>query len=324
MVIKKKRELTSDENYELALNFIKKQEYNHQIEEVKRLKTDIVGIDWLFGGGVPYGRIVEIFGGEGSGKSTLCLEIAKVFQSLGKCVLYADFEHTLDLSYIRNIGLNVDSTKLWICHQPYCLEFGADAIIKLVETGRIGLVIIDSVPSMVPKDELEGKMVDTTVALQARLLAKLLRRLVGLLSRTQTTVLFINQVRDRIGWDARWNPITTPGGRALKFYASVRLELKLRKSDEDGASGHRVFLRKQKTSSLQSGAVEFSINKRGIDKMEHFKTCLLNLGIVKIRTGVYHVDEIKIGREDSLNKYVKDNKEELTKMLYDVWNNDVS
>lgn len=302
-VYKKKVEAVKKDpkdTYEQALTLLKKAGHFVYEQVRERVRTGIVGFDWLLGGGLPSGKIVEVYGFEHSGKSTFAAEAAKAVQAIGKRVLYIDFEHAVDYTYFKRIGVDMENDKLWLFDQPFCLEDGMQVAIDLVSTGEIGLLIVDSVAAMTPKAELEGEMADQQIGLQARLMGKALRKLTGLLNTRNTIALFINQQRDRIGPDARWNPTTQPGGRALKFFASVRIELKrIGKSEEEQqGSRHRALLKKQKCAVNQRGVVEFEIGPAGIDRLKHLKQCLLTTGTVENRAGSYFFGDKKLARGD--------------------------
>jgi recombination protein RecA len=309
---------TEDVFYD-ALKHLRKKEgmFLETYEEISRLPTEVVGFDWLLGGGVPLGRIVEIFGLEGSGKTTVAAEIAKTFQRSGRRVIYLDYEHSVDLQWFSKLGVDCsDDSDRWLFEQPMCLEEGMDAVIKLVATGGIGLVIFDSVASMAPKAEVEGQVVDNSIGLQARKMGQSLRSLVGLLGKHDTTALFINQLRFRIGSFSTYNPYITPGGLSLKFHSSVRLELKKLKKPT-----HRAKLVKQKTAPLQIGQVEFDITKDGIDHEQHLISCLVKT-VVKNKAGSYFFEGEKIARgEEELTQYVKDDehKQMLVTALMAFW-----
>lgn len=273
-----------------ALKFLKKNKLIVETDEkIKRVRTDIVGIDWLLGGGMPRGRVVEIYGAESAGKTTLAAEIIKPFQD--RCAIYVDFEHSVDLHWFSKIGVQRDDEKKWLFMQPDYLEIGVDAVIKVIDTGQVGIVVFDSVAAMIPKAELEGDIADNSVALQARKIGQSLRKLVGALNRHNTTALFINQLRDKIGGFNPFNSGVTPGGKALKFYSSIRLEMKKGKGTD-----RVITLRKQKTCTGTPGSrVKFSIGDHGIDRVAHLKGMAL-LTIVANRSGSYFVGKRKLCR----------------------------
>lgn len=181
------------------------------------LIDDITGI-----GGIPVGRIIEIFGPESSGKTTFCLHVIAEAQKLGKMCAFIDAEHALDPVYATNIGVCVDDLLL---SQPDYGEQALDIVSKLTQTGEIGLIVVDSVAALVPKSEIDGEIGDSHMALQARMMSQTLRMITGNVKKTNTTVIFINQLRSKIGV-MFGNPETTTGGNALKFYASMRIDIR--------------------------------------------------------------------------------------------------
>ena len=193
------------------------------VQEVAVVSTTSLSIDAALGiGGVPRGRVVEIFGPESSGKTTLALHIVAEAQRLGGLAAFVDAEHALDPEYARKLGVDIDNL---LVSQPDSGEQALEITEVLVRSGAIDVLIIDSVAALVPKAELEGEMGDSHVGLQARLMSQALRKLTGVVSRSRTTLIFINQIREKIGV-MFGNPETTTGGRALKFYASVRLDIR--------------------------------------------------------------------------------------------------
>ncbi len=191
--------------------------------EVEAIPTGSLALDAALGiGGVPRGRIVEIYGPESSGKTTLSLEILAEAQAMGGVVAFIDAEHALDPGYAARIGVDIDDV---LISQPDTGEQALEICDMLVRSGAIDVVVVDSVAALVPRAEIEGEIGDTTVGLQARLMSQALRKLAGSLSKSNTTCIFINQLREKIGV-MFGNPETTPGGRALKFFASVRMDIR--------------------------------------------------------------------------------------------------
>ena len=207
--------------------------------EVEAIPTGSLALDAALGiGGVPRGRIVEIFGPESSGKTTLSLEILAEAQALGGVVAFIDAEHALDPIYAAKIGVDIDEV---LISQPDTGEQALEICDMLVRSGAIDVVVIDSVAALVPKAEIEGEIGDTTVGLQARLMSQALRKLAGSLSKSNTTCIFINQLREKIGV-MFGNPETTTGGRALKFFSTVRMDIRRIDSIKVGGEvvGNRV------------------------------------------------------------------------------------
>ncbi len=191
--------------------------------EISVIPTGALSLDIALGiGGIPRGRIIEIYGPESSGKSTLATHIVANAQKAGGLVAYIDAEHALDPLYVRNIGVNINDL---LISQPDCGEDALNIVEMLVRSNAVDLIIIDSVAALVPKSELEGEMGDSHVGLQARMMSQALRKLTAALARSNTTCVFINQIREKIGV-MFGNPETTTGGLALKFYASVRLDIR--------------------------------------------------------------------------------------------------
>ncbi len=207
--------------------------------DVSVIPTGALALDVALGiGGIPRGRIVEVYGPEGSGKTTVCLHIIAEAQKKGGIAVFIDAEHALDPTYSRTLGVNVDEL---LVSQPDNGEQALEIADLMVRSGAVDLVVIDSVAALVPRAEIEGEMGDTHVGLQARLMSQAMRKLAGSLSRFDTTAIFINQLREKIGV-MFGSPETTPGGRALKFYSSVRLDVRKIDNLKDGTDvvGSRV------------------------------------------------------------------------------------
>jgi recombination protein RecA len=206
---------------------------------VSVIPTGSLALDVALGiGGIPRGRIVEVFGPEGSGKTTVCLHIIAEAQRHGGIAVFIDAEHALDPTYSRAVGVNIDEL---LVSQPDNGEQALEIADMMVRSGAVDIVVVDSVAALVPRAEIEGEMGDSHVGLQARLMSQAMRKLAGSLSRFDTTALFINQLREKIGV-MFGNPETTPGGRALKFYSSVRLDIRKIDNLKDGQEvvGSRV------------------------------------------------------------------------------------
>jgi recombination protein RecA len=203
------------------------------------IPTGSLALDIALGiGGIPRGRIVEVFGPEGSGKTTVCLHIIAEAQRMGGIAVFIDAEHALDPAYSRTLGVNIDEL---LVSQPDNGEQALEIADLMVRSGAVDIVVIDSVAALVPRAEIEGEMGDSHMGLQARLMSQAMRKLAGSLSRFDTTAMFINQLREKIGIQFG-NPETTPGGRALKFYSSVRLDVRKIDNLKDGQEvvGSRV------------------------------------------------------------------------------------
>jgi len=219
------------------------------LTDIPAISTGSLQLDYILGiGGVPCGRIIEIFGPEAGGKTTLALEIVAAGQKLGKEIVYIDAENALDPKYARAIGIDVDSMFI---SQPETMEASLEIADEVIRSGEVGVVVIDSVAAMVPKAELDGNIGDKHVGLQARLMSQSLRRIAGAAAKNGAVVIFINQIREKIGV-MFGNPETTPGGRALKFFSSVRIDIRKAKSIVEGedviGSSHRARIVKNKVA----------------------------------------------------------------------------
>ncbi len=206
------------------------------------IPTGAIALDAALGvGGVPRGRIVEIYGPESSGKTTVALHIVAEAQKMGGIAAFIDAEHALDPAYAHNLGVNIDDL---LISQPDTGEQALEIAEALVRSGAIDVIVIDSVAALVPKAEIEGEMGDSHVGLQARLMSQALRKLTGAISKSKSTAIFINQMREKVGV-MFGSPETTPGGRALKFYASVRLDVRRIESLKQGTEvvGNRTRVR---------------------------------------------------------------------------------
>ncbi|MDF1881494.1 recombinase RecA [Sulfurimonas sp. MAG313] len=194
------------------------------IEPIEAISTGSIGLDLALGiGGVPKGRVIEIYGPESSGKTTLTLQITAECQKQGGVCAFIDAEHALDVGYAKNLGVDVDNL---LVSQPDYGEQALDIVETIARSGAVDLIVIDSVAALTPKVELEGEMSDQQVGLQARLMSKALRKLTAVLHKMNCTVIFINQIRMKIGMMGYGSPETTTGGNALKFYASVRIDIR--------------------------------------------------------------------------------------------------
>tara|TARA_Y100000590_G_scaffold132214_2_gene151050 strand:+ start:147 stop:1154 length:1008 start_codon:yes stop_codon:yes gene_type:complete len=291
------------------------------LEGVESISTGSLSLDIALGiGGIPRGRVTEIFGAESSGKTTLAYHIIAQAQKSGGAAAYLDAEHALDPEFANRCG--VDTTELFIS-QPDSAEQALEVCEYLVRSGALDVVVIDSVAALVPKAELEGDMGDTHVGLQARLMSQALRKLTAAIGESKTSVIFINQVREKVG--IMWgNPEVTPGGRALKFYSSVRIDLRRIESVKSGTEiiGNRVKARMVKNKVAPPFRVaEFEILfKEGISR----ESDLIDLGdltkVIKKSGAYFSYEDHKLGQgRENAKKFLKENSEiakEITEKIH--------
>ena len=223
---------------------------NQNIEPIETISTGSLTLDKALGiGGIPKGRIIEIYGPESSGKTTLTLHIAAETQKKGGIVAFIDAEHALDPIYAKNLGVDTDNL---LVSQPDTGEQALEILETLIRSSAVDLIIIDSVAALTPKSEIEGEMGDSHVGLQARLMSQALRKITGIVHKSNTTVIFINQIRMKIGVMGYGSPETTTGGNALKFYSSVRLDIRristLKQGDKQFGNRVRVKVVKNKVA----------------------------------------------------------------------------
>ncbi|MBI4233359.1 MAG: recombinase RecA [Chloroflexi bacterium] len=278
---------------------------------IETVSTGSLGLDLALGaGGIPRGRVTEIFGAEASGKTTLALHVIAEAQRQGGTAVFIDAEHALDPVYAGRLGVKVDEL---LISQPDYAEQALEITDYLVRSGAVDVVVIDSVAALVPKTELEGEMGDAHVGLQARLMSQALRKLTASISRSRTIVVFINQLREKVGVFFG-NPEETPGGRALKFYSSVRLDLRRVEALKQGTEviGNRVRARTVKNKVAPPfRTAEFDIMfNRGISKEGDLVDLGVLLGIVKKTGAFYSFGEVRLGQgREAAKEYLRQHQQ---------------
>jgi recombination protein RecA len=279
--------------------------------EVEVIPTGSLSVDLALGvGGIPRGRITEIYGPESSGKTTLCLHLVAECQKMGGTAAYIDMEHALDPVYASHLGVDLD--KLYIS-QPDTGEQALEITDTLVRSGAVELVVIDSVAALVPRNEIEGDMGDATMGMQARLMSQALRKLSGAINQTKTSVVFTNQLRQKIGV-MFGNPETTTGGMALKFYASVRLDVRRIQSIKVGAEiiGNRVRVRVVKNKVAPPfRTAEFDIMyNEGISKVGDIIDLATQLEIITKRGAFFSYGDIRLGQgRENAKEFLRQNSD---------------
>ncbi|MCC5016098.1 MULTISPECIES: recombinase RecA [Legionella] len=282
---------------------------NNAVRDIEAISTGSLGLDIALGiGGLPKGRVVEIYGPESSGKTTLTLQVIAECQKKGGTAAFVDAEHALDPSYAAKLGVNVDEL---LVSQPDTGEQALEITDMLVRSAAVDVIIVDSVAALTPKAEIEGEMGDTHVGLQARLMSQALRKLTANIKRSNTLVIFINQIRMKIGV-MFGNPETTTGGNALKFYASVRLDIRrvgsIKKGEEVLGSETRVKVVKNKVAPPFKTTDFDILYNEGISRESEIINLGAQLGLIEKSGAWYSYKGEKIGQgKDNVRLYLKEN-----------------
>jgi len=288
--------------------------------DVESISSGSLGLDLALGvGGYPRGRVIEIYGPESSGKTTLTIHAIAEAQKAGGIAAFIDAEHAFDRFYAENLGVDIDNL---IISQPDHGEQALEITENLIRSGAIDIIVIDSVAALTPKSEIEGEMGDSKMGLHARLMSQALRKLTGTISKTNCTVIFINQLREKIGV-MFGNPETTTGGNALKFYASVRLDIRRRTQIKDGdqviGNSTKVKVVKNKVAPPFQLA-EFDIMYgEGISKVGEIIDIGVNYGIIKKSGSWFSYGDTKLGQgRDAVKSLIKDNPELAEKLEAEI------
>lgn len=327
---KKSGDVNKERAVELAIGQIEKQFGRGSIMklgddsmkiEIPVIPTGSLALDAALGiGGMPRGRVVELYGPEASGKSTLALSVVANAQRMGGYAAYIDSEHALDSAYSRKMGVDIDNL---LISQPDCGEEALEIADTLIRSGAIDVIVIDSVAALVPRAELEGDMGDAHMGLQARLMSQALRKLTGHISKSGTCVIFINQIRMKIGV-MFGNPETTPGGNALKFYASVRVDIRrvATLKDREDSIGMRAKVKVVKNKlapPFKNAEFDIMFDGTGISAEGDAIDLGSDLGIIQ-KTGTwfsYGNDRLGQGREN-VRAFLKENRDIRDKIITDV------
>ncbi|WP_293170605.1 recombinase RecA [Oceanithermus sp.] len=281
-------------------------------QQVEVIPTGSLALDLALGiGGIPRGRIIEIYGPESGGKTTLALHIVAQAQKAGGVAAFVDAEHALDPVYARQLGVDVDNLLL---SQPDTGEQALEIVELLVRSGAVDVIVVDSVAALVPRAEIEGEMGDSHVGLQARLMSQALRKLTGVLAKSNTSAIFINQIREKVGV-MYGNPEVTTGGRALKFYSSIRLDVRrkgqpIKKGDQPIANVVRVKVTKNKLAPpFREAELELYFG-RGIDPVADLVTVAADQGVIQKSGSWFSYGDIRLGQgKEKAADYLRENPE---------------
>jgi recombination protein RecA len=288
--------------------------------DVDAIPTGSIGLDWALGiGGYPRGRILEIFGPESSGKTTLSLHAIAEAQKRGGVCAFIDAEHALDPEYAKKIGVKLDEL---LVSQPDTGEQALEIVESLVRSGKVDIIVVDSVAALTPKDEIEGEMGSYQVGKQARLMSQALRKLTAIVSKSKTIVIFINQIRMQIGV-MFGNPETTTGGKALKFYTSIRIDIRriaqIKKGEEVVGGRHRIKVVKNKVAA-PFRVTEFDLMyNEGVSTEGELLALGERLGLVHKSGSSYSFGDEKLGRGyDASRTYLRENKKVANELLKQI------
>lgn len=289
--------------------------------EIDTVPTGSIPVDFALGiGGLPRGRIIEIFGPEASGKTTLALSVISQVQKRGGTAALIDVEHALDPTWAKIIGVNLEDI---LISQPDTGEQALEITETLIRSGAIDVIVVDSVAALVPRAEIEGEMGDSMMGVQARLMSQALRKLTGAISKSKTVTVFTNQLREKIGI-VFGNPEVTPGGRALKFYSSIRLDIRkienIKEQDKVIGTRHRVKVVKNKLAPPFRIA-EFDIMaEEGISKEGGLIDVALELGVISKSGAFFRWGTKMIGQgRESVKAYFKEHKKEFVSLEKEIW-----
>lgn len=288
--------------------------------DIDTVSTGSIGIDWALGiGGLPRGRIIEIYGPESSGKTTLSLHVIAEAQKKGGVCAFIDAEHALDPVYAKKLGVKTDDL---LISQPDTGEQALEIVESLVRSGNLDVIVIDSVAALTPKDEIEGDMGAHQMGKQARLMSQAMRKLTAISAKSKTIIVFINQVRMKIGM-VFGNPETTTGGKALKFYSSVRIDIRriaqIKKGTEVMGGRHRAKIVKNKVAAPFRVAEFDLIFNEGISREGELLALGEKLGVVEKSGASYKFDDVSLGRGyDSARTFLRENKKVASAVLKEI------